>query len=193
MKSRKEFEDIIQTVICQLLPKMPKEDIRPAWQQEDNAGKSILNEDSTHNYSGFTPNDNFIYVKCELGPDNDNTIINDNGDTETTNTVDTTITFYGPQSYQLSLQLFSLLKLTDTLQLFESYGLFFFDMSTSIDELHELINELWYERHEFSIVFKESVSIKLPQSVKPVQAQRANVRIFGYENSDKVYDSGELE
>ncbi len=162
MKSRQQIEDTIQRVVCELLPKMPPQDIRPAYQEEDNAGKTIFGQNEEAQTVGFTPQDNFIYITAKIGTDTALTSINNNGVISTGYAVNTTFTFYGSQSPQLSLCLFSLLEIEHALNTFEMLGMYLQSKDNEIAQMFEIINEQWFERHEFSVVFLVSESIRSP-------------------------------
>lgn len=186
MRSREQYEDIIQKGLCMLLPKMPPQDIRPAYQQQDNAGKVTESDDSTYEYIPFTPNDNFIYIRVKLGDTPIGPYVSLTGNVEITTSIEATITIYGSQSSQLSKCLYGLLATDFIVQFFAGEGLFYQSMSTNIDEMREIINEQWYERHEFTVVFGETTSIRLPQDVKPVESEAANVKTVVHEVDNKI-------
>lgn len=186
MKTREQYEDIIQKGICMILPKMPPQDIRPAYQQQDNAGKVMQTDDSTYEYLPFTPADNFIYIRVKISDTPIGPYVSATGVVEITNTINATITIYGSQSSQLAKCVYALLATDSIVQFFSSEGLFYQSISDRIDELREIINEQWYERHEFTISFGETTAIRSPENIKPVKADDADIRKFTYENDTKI-------
>lgn len=184
MKSRQQIEDTIQRIICELLPKMPPQDIRPAYQEHDIASKVIFNEDSSIQTTGFTPDDNFIYITAKIGSDTTLTGINNIGEITTGYAVNTTLTFYGSQSAQLSLCLFSLLSIEHALSSFEANGFYLYKKDNEIAQMHEIINEQWFERHEFNVTFLVSEVIRSPFEYK--DATSASVKISTIVTSNSV-------
>ena len=162
MKSREQIEDTIQRIVCELLPKMPPQDIRPAYQEYDNASKAIFGENGSFETTGFTPQDNFIYITAKIGSGNALTGINNSGDVTVGYAVDVTFTFYGNQSPQLALCLFSLLEIDHAITTFESFGMYLHTKDNEIAEMREIINEQWFERHEFSVTFLIAENIRSP-------------------------------
>ena len=179
MKSREDIENIVQRITCKLLPKVPPEDIRPTYQQNDKAGRSIVTEDGTQQYIGYSAQDNFIYITVVLGSGSQ-AYVYDDGIVKTTARRTVTFTFYGSQSSQLSLCLYSLLRLPQAISAFEHYGLYLQSIDDEISEMRELINEEWFERHDFTIIFNEIVTVKVPQDIQQqnVFAEQAPITVI---------------
>ena len=175
MKSREYIEDTIQRIVCELLPKMPPQDIRPAYQENDTASKIVYGENDEVQTVGFTPLDNFIYITAKIGTNTALTSINKQGDVNTGFAVEVTFTFYGNQSPQLSLCLFSLLEIDNALSSFESGGLYLYQKAEEISEMRELINEQWFERHEFDAVFLCTETIRSPFEYKEAQSSSVSI------------------
>ena len=178
MRSRQQLEDCIQRLVCDLLPKMNKQDIRPAYQQQDNAGKDILNENSEHAYRGFTPNDNFIYITVSIGTNTVLTSVDRQGNVQTGFEVVSNFCFYGNQSSQLSLCLFNLLDIPYALDYLESHKLYTLKKDEEIAEMHEIINEQWYERHEFSVRFILPECIRSPKMPELSNEESLSVQVI---------------
>lgn len=190
MRSREQYEDIIQKGICMILPKMPPQDIRPAYQQQDNAGKAVLSDDSEYEYLSFTPADNFIYIRVKIDDTPIGPYVSAEGNVEITNSIVATITIYGSQSSQLAKCVYSLLSTDTMIQYFGSENLFYQSISTDIDELREILNEQWYERHEFTVTFGESTIIRSP--FKVTKAEDADIKTVTHEGTIKI-NEGEIE
>lgn len=191
MRTRQQLEDIIQRVVCELLPKMPPQDIRPAYQQQDMAGKDVLNDDTTHSYRGFTPDDNFIYITVNIGKGTVLSEVDASGNVRTGCGVTATFTLYGSQSAQLALCLFNLLKIPYAVDYLESYNLFLTNIADEIDEFHEIINEQWFERHEFDVSFIEPVNIRSPQYPNKASNSSVDIRVITNDDSGtNIIDTG---
>ena len=174
MKTRQDIEDIIQGVVCALLPKMPPEDIRPAYQQHDMAGKSLISDDGETDYTGFSPYDNFMYIRVKLSPQNSQSVTNTDGSIQIITEREITFTIYGDESANIALCLNSLLQTQAAIDELQSHGLYLLEIDTDIDELHEIINEEWYERHDFVARYNEIVTIPCPSFVKTHTISIAN-------------------
>lgn len=162
MNSRQYYEDSIQRLVCALLPKMPPEDIRPAYQQNDLAGKSVLNTDSEYDYVPFSYSDNFIYIQVFLGQNTLPGFMSDAQDGEVTLGIRSKFVLYGPESSALALCLWTLLQSSTAIEYFERLGLYIAQYSEDISEFHEIVNEQWFERHEFELYLSTSENIVNP-------------------------------
>lgn len=181
MKTRQDIEDIVQRVVRKLLPKMPSQDIRPAYQQNDMAGKSLLGNNTLDNYTGFNPTDNFMYIRVNMNPNTSESIVLDDGTVQITTQRAVTFTIYGEQSANIALCLASLLRTPASISCFEFCGLYLVDIDEQISELHEIINEEWYERHDFTIYLRESVTIPVPREIKAFSssvAQEYDIKVI---------------
>jgi len=186
LRTREQLEDTIQKCVCQLLPKMPPQDIRPAYQQRDMAGKAYETDSQNYEYRGFSPNDNFIYIQVKIGSEPIGPYVSETGTVQITNLLQAKFIFYGPNSYQLALCLYSLLATEGALSYFETENLYISNKSENIDELRELVNEQWFERHEFTLNLYESLDIKTPAQLKVVPAESTNIKVIAYEDNEKI-------
>ena len=61
MRSRIQYEDIIQEALVKIVPQIAPQNIRPAYQDYDIGGTTQSIESGIDTSFGFTPEDNFIY------------------------------------------------------------------------------------------------------------------------------------
>jgi hypothetical protein len=169
---------------------MNPKDIRPAYQEQDNAGKDILQDNLEHTYAGFTPEDNFIYITVRFGTNTILTSVDSAGNIHTGYSADVTFTIYGNQSSELSIALASLLKIPYSIQVFEQNNLFITQYAQDIEEMHEIINEQWFERHEFDIKLVIPTVIKSPFYPNSVNTKSVSnsIKVIAHENNKLIED-----
>ena len=186
MRKRQEIEDTVQRLVCCLLPKMPPSDIRPAYQQNDMAGNVILNADQEYEYKPFNINDNFIYIQCFIGPNTLPGYVSLAGDAEISNGVQIKYIFYGPESAQLASCLWTLLQTEFAIEYFQRMCLEIAYYDPDITELHEIVNEEWFERHEFTMYFTAVEKIINPYKPCPAEQAPVDVRTQSFELGETI-------
>lgn len=162
LRSRIELEDIFQRMLCDMLPDMDPQNIRPAYQQDMKNGKYVTNEFGETEIIPFTPYDNFIYFTVLINPNSSQSYTLPNGATQLRQEVTLQISFYGEESSELSTCAFSLVRAEGIRYLLEAQGLFLRTMDEEISMIWELVNEQYFERHDFSIVYNQSIEIANP-------------------------------
>lgn len=163
LRNRRTIEDIFQRVFCSILPKLPPERIRPAYQQDMVNGDYIVNEFGETEIKPFTPYDNYMYFTVIFDGENTQSFLNADGSTSIRRGVKVAVDFYGEESSQLAICLQSLVRAESFMYTLEAQGLYLQQVDENINQVWELVNEEWVERHNFSITFNECVEIANPK------------------------------
>ena len=166
MRTREDIENLFQSIVSALLPKMNPKLIRPAYQNDDSAGKPVLCEDGTYKYVGLTAEENYIYIRAHQVPQGTQPVVYEDGRIETIITYPIQISVYGDQSSNIALCVFSMLRSQAVLQMLESNGLSLVTMSDDITDMHEILNAEWVHRCDFEYTIQEVINIPTPKFVK---------------------------
>lgn len=169
LRSRATIEDIIQRILCDILPKFKPNRIRPAYQTEMKNGDYIVNEFGETEIIPFTPHDDFIYFAIIFDTDDTQSFTYPNGDVQIRRPISVSLSIYGGHSSEISLCVFSLIRGDSFMYKLQSKGLYLQNMDETINQMWELVNEEWFERHDFSIRFNEIVNIENPKPNLPAE------------------------
>ena len=177
LNKREYYEDLFHDIVCKMLPKFKRSNIRPTYQ--NNGGRAVVNhivDGVVVSVNGFTANSNIIYITVTFDNDTFNSYIEDDGSTSVTRRFNVKFTAYGNQSQQVALIIWSLIRNNQFLYELESKGIFL-ESNGSINQMYEEINgEIW-ERRDVNMRFNENVSIPVPSLDKVVVIGNGSVEV----------------
>lgn len=162
LRDRKTIEDILQRIFCAILPKLPPQRIRPAYQQDLKNGDYIVNDSGETEIKPFTPYDNYMYFTVIFDTDNTQSFTCENGDVNIRRGFKVSLDFYGDESSSLALCVQSLIRADSYMYALEANGLYLQSVDETINQMWENVNEEWTERHNFNININECVNIANP-------------------------------
>ena len=163
MKTREQYEDIIQQAITKMLPKFPLENIRPAFSKRGGKnGKVIVEEGKAIAMSAFENGCDYIYFNIVFDTEDLDAVVYEDGSVDITRVFDVIITLYGNNSAGLAVLLKSLIKTQYMQSYFNQKDLYLLD-DKGIQQLNEIINAEYWERRDLTLQFNEKVDIKVPE------------------------------
>lgn len=177
MRTRIQIEDTIQYILCKMLPKVLPRNIRPAYQEYDNAGNVEVTDGNEYLYKEFTPNDDFIYFTPHFNTSDSESEIMPDGKVEMRRGITVKISVYGENCAANALTLMALLRSFPVMNYLHTQNLFIQDIDRQTIELHELANEQWYERQDFNFMLNEVVTVENPMSILPAEDFEVNFHV----------------
>lgn len=177
LRQRKEYEDLFHDIVCKMLPKFKRSNVRPTYQTEGGkASENVVVEGGVVSTNGFTNGSNFIYITAVFDPDVMEPSVNDDGSVDITRSFEMRFNVYGNQSQEVALIIWSLIRGNQILQELESRGIFL-ETTNGINQMNEIINGEVWERRDFSFRFNENVSIPVPVLDKVVLIDETAVEV----------------
>ena len=174
---RIDIEDTFQRMLCEMVPEVDNQNIRPAYQQNELAGKYITNEFGETEVVPFTPHDNFIYFTVIFDSEETQSYTFPNGDVELRRGVSLQVSCYGEDSEDISSKIFSLIRADSFMYMLQAQGLFLQSMDDTINQLWENVNEEWIERHDFTAKYNKVFKIENPLPNKPAKKMELIVEV----------------
>lgn len=162
LRQREVYEDLFHDIVCKMLPKFKRSNIRPTYQK--NGGKAtnnIIVDGKVVGVDGFTSGANVIYISAIFDPDMLEPSVHDDGSVDITRRFSIHFYIYGDQSQEVALIIYSLIRSNFVLSELNNKGIFL-ETTGNINQLYEEINgEIW-ERRDLECKFNENVSIPVP-------------------------------
>lgn len=178
LRPREFYEDYFHDLICLMLPKFKRSDIRPTYQK--NGGRAVTNvieDGKVVAVNGFTNGSNVIYYTVIFEDNIDlDSYTHLDGNVDITRAVNLKIYIYGNQSQEIALILKSLFRHNQIMMDFESKG-FALLKTGSIMQLNEIINGEVWERRDLTITFNENIDIPVPSLNKVVILNNDSVKV----------------
>lgn len=177
LRTREELEDIFQRMVCEMLPKMHPQDIRPTYQQDLKNGKYVTNEFGETEIIPFTPHDNVIYLTVTPNSGTTQSYTTPAGFVRLRQEITLQISCYGEESSELSACVFSLARVEAFRYMLEAQGIYLETMDETIGQIWEIVNEEYMERHDFNIVYNQCVDIANPLMNKVAKTYKTDVEV----------------
>lgn len=177
LRQRREYEDLFHDIVCKMLPKFKRSNIRPTYQTE--GGKAVDNivvDGGVVATNGFTNGSNFIYITAIFDPDVLEPSVNEDGSVDITRSFEIRFNVYGNQSQEVALIIWSLIRGNQILYDLEAKGIFL-ENTRGITQMNEIINGEVWERRDFTFRFNENVSIPVPVLDKVVLLEDTMVEV----------------
>lgn len=181
LRPREVYEDFFHDIICKMLPKFKRSNIRPTYQK--NGGKALNNivvDGGVVGAEGFQKGSNIIYLTVIFDTDTFESFTYEDGSVDVTRGLSLKLNIYGDQSQEVALILFSLFRQNQFLMEFESNNIALSSIG-DITQFIEPINGEFWERRDLTIKFNENVSIPVPNLNKVVVIDDTNI-ILGVDN-----------
>ena len=162
MRSRIQYEDIIQEALVKIVPQIAPQNIRPAYQDYDIGGTTQSIESGIDTSFGFTPEDNFIYFTIRMDNTDAKPQITESGDISIRREMTVYVYCSGKDSPAIATIISAVIRTNALLNFLEQNDIYLQDTG-SVDEMWELKNEQWFERHDFTfkINVNETITTKL--------------------------------
>lgn len=162
LRQREKYEDLFHDIVCKMLPKFKRSNIRPTYQKKP--GKMYDNtiiDGKVVGVDGFTNGANIIYISATFDADVLTPNVNDDGSVDITRNFNIHFYIYGNQSQEVALIIYSLMRSNFVLNELNSNGIFL-ETTSGINQMYEEINgEIW-ERRDLECKFNENVDIPVP-------------------------------
>lgn len=163
LRSRETYEDFFHDIICEMLPKFNRSNIRPTYQK--NGGKAVNNviiDGNVVAVEGFSKSSNVIYLTVIFDDNTLDAFTHPDGSVDVTRWFDLKLNVYGDQSQEVALILKSLFRQDQIIMTLENNGIVL-DSTGNINQLNEIINGEVWERRDLTIRFNENVILPVPQ------------------------------
>lgn len=162
LRQREKYEDMFHDIVCKMLPKFKRSNIRPTYQKKP--GKmydNTIEDGKVTSVDGFTNGANIIYISATFDADVLTPNVEDDGSVDITRNFSIHFYIYGDQSQEVALIIYSLIRSNFVLDELNKNGIFL-ETTSGINQMYEEINgEIW-ERRDLECRFNENVSIPLP-------------------------------
>lgn len=162
LRSREEYEDLFHDIICKMLPKFKRPNVRPTYQHnQGKAVKNIIEDGKVIGVEGFTKDSNVIYISVDFDEGTYESFTYPDGSVDVTRKFVLKLNIYGNQSQEVALIIWSLMRQEQFMQMFNSLGIAL-ESTDNIVQMHEIINGEIFDRRDVKFTFNENVSIPVP-------------------------------